>query len=123
MASSKFRHKLDPYRRLREPLGVNVVRQSVVIPLGKGDVVVPGTARLAFTITLDSTDANKTVAANLGRVIVRKTTVKISGNEVLSIDDSDILLSYFDHWKTATERKNDQYQGIDTSNNRNTTRI
>ena len=60
----------DPYRRLREPLGVKGVRQSIVLThnpstivpgqqlpvrfpnLGKHDVIVPGTAR-AFTITLD----------------------------------------------------------------------
>ena len=54
---------------------------------------------------------------NLGRAIVKKTVIKISGNEVMSVDDSDDL------WKTALERKNDQYQGIDTSGNRNATRI
>ncbi|MCU7880378.1 MAG: hypothetical protein KZQ60_07460, partial [Candidatus Thiodiazotropha sp. (ex Lucinoma aequizonata)] len=87
------------------------------------DVVVPGTARLAFRITLDSEDDNRTVVQNLGRAIVKKTTIKISGNEVMSIDDSDVLHCYQDLWKTAQERKNDQYQGIDTSENRNTTRI
>ena len=54
---------------------------------------------------------------------MKKTTIKISGNEVMSIDDSDVYHCYNDLWKTAPERKNDQYQGIDTSANRNTTRI
>ena len=85
MASSKFGRKLNPYRSLREPLGVKGVRQSVVITsnpssidqnqqllvrfpnLGKDDVIVPGTARLAFTITLNSEDANRTVVQNRGR--------------------------------------------------------
>ena len=49
--------------------------------------------------------------------------IKISGNEVMSVDDSDVFNCYGDLWKTASERKNDQYQGIDTSGNRNTTRI
>ncbi|MES9897342.1 MAG: hypothetical protein ABW141_20905, partial [Candidatus Thiodiazotropha endolucinida] len=78
---------------------------------------------MAFTITLLSDDANRTVVQNLGRAIVKKTAVKISGNEVLSIDDSDVYHCYNDLWKTASERKNDHYQGIDTSDNRNTTRI
>ncbi|MCU7809097.1 MAG: hypothetical protein KZQ73_14700 [Candidatus Thiodiazotropha sp. (ex Semelilucina semeliformis)] len=91
--------------------------------LGKSDVIVPGTARLAFRIGLDSEDANRTVVQNLGRAIVKKMTVKISGNEVLSIDDSDVYHCYMDLWKTAQERENDQYQGIDTSDNRNTTRL
>ena len=60
---------------------------------------------------------------NLGRAIVKKTVIKISGNEVMSVDDSDVFNCYGDLWKTALERKNDQYQGIDTSGNRNATRI
>ena len=102
MASSKFGRKLNPYWCLRELLGVKCVRQSVVITnnpstidqnqqllvrfpnLGAYDVIVPGTACLAFRITLDSEDANRTVVQNLGRAIVKKTVIKISGNEVIS---------------------------------------
>ena len=108
MASSQYGRKLNPFRRLREPLGVKGIRQGVVVTnnpstidqnqqllvrfpnLGENDVVVPGTARLVFTITLTSEDANRTVVQNLGRAIVKKTTIKISGNEVMSIDDSDV---------------------------------
>ena len=141
MASSKFGRKLNPCRSLREPLGVKGARQSLVITnnpssidqnqqllvrfpnLGKDDVIVPGTARLAFTITLTSEDANRTVVQNLGRTIVKKSTIKISGNEVMSIGDSDIFHCYNDLRKTAPERANGHYQGIDASDNRNTTRI
>ena len=84
---------------------------------------VPGTARLAFKITLNSEDANRTVVQNLGRAIVTKTTIRISGNEVMSLYDSDVYQCYNDLWKTAQERENAQYQGIDESDNRNTTRI
>ena len=140
MASSKFGRKLNPYRCLREPLGVKGVWQSVVIAnnpstielnqlllvrfpnLGTHDVIVPGIARLAFRITLNSEDAGRTVVRNLGRAIVKKTVIKISGN-VMSVDDSDVFNCYGDLWKTALERKNDQYQGIDRSGNRNTTQI
>lgn len=134
MATSQYGRKLDPNRRLREPLGVKGIRQSVVITnnpssidqnqqlqvrfpnLGPNDVVVPGTARLAFTIAINaSTDDASTVVQNLGRAILKKTTVKISGNEVISVDDSDILQCYTDLWRTPQERKNGQYQGIDTS--------
>ena len=101
MASSKFGRKLNPFGSLCEPLGVKGVRQSVVITnnpssidqnqqmlvrffnLGKDDVIVPGTAKLAFTIALDSEDANRTVVQNLGRAIVKRLTIKISGNEVI----------------------------------------
>ena len=136
MAVSKFGRKLNPYRSLCELLGVKGVWQSVVITnnpssidknqqllvrfpnLGKD---VPGTARLAFTITLASEDANRTVVQNLGRAIVK--TIKISGNEAISIDDSDVFHCYNDLWETAPERANGHYQGIDASDNRNTTRI
>ena len=141
MASSSYGRKLNPYRRLRDPLGVKGVRQSVVVTnnpssidqnqqllvrfpnLGAHDVVVPGTARLAFTVSLTSTDANRTIVKNVGRAVVKKTTIKISGNEVLSIDDSDVLHCYQDLWKTAQERRNSQYQGIDLSDDSNVTRI
>ena len=141
MASTKFGRKLDPYRKLRDPLGIKGARHSVVITnnpssidqnqqllvrfpnLGSYDVIVPGTARLAFTISLISTDDNRTVVQNLGRAVVKKTTIKISGNEVLSIDDSDVLHCYLDLWKTTRERENAQYQGIDTSLKRNITLV
>ena len=60
---------------------------------------------------------------NLGRAIVKKLTIRISGNEVLSIDDSDVFHCHNDLWKTALERADGHYQGIDASDNRNTTRI
>ena len=93
-------------------------------PMRAYDVIVPVSARLAFTIVLDSEDDNQTVVQNLGRAIVEKTVIKISGNEVMSVDDSDVYHCYNDLWKTASERRNDQeYQGIDTSGNRITRRI
>ena len=39
------------------------------------------------------------------------------------IDDSDVFHCYNDLWKTAPDRANGYYQGIDASDNRNTTRI
>ena len=141
MASSAYGRKLNPHRRLRDPLGAKGVRQSVVVTnnpstidqnqqllvrfpnLGAHDVIAPGTARLAFTVSLTSTDANRTVVQNVGCTIMKKTTIKISGNEVLSIDDSDIYGCYWDLWRTAQERSNSQYQGIDLSDDRNMNRI
>ena len=38
--------------------------------------------------------------------------MKLEGNEIVSIDDYDILYSYYDCWKTATERHNAIFQGI-----------
>ena len=38
--------------------------------------------------------------------------MKLEGNEIISIDDYDILYSYYDCWKTTTERRNAVFQGI-----------
>ena len=95
--------------------------------LGETDVIVPGTARLAFNINLVPKEGNKdvncTVVQNLGRNIVKKLTVKISSNEVLSIDDCDVYNTYMDLWLPLSERQNRIYQGIDHSENFNVTKL
>ena len=58
------------------------------------------------------TDANRTLVKSLGRNIIRKLVVKLEGNEIISIDDYDVLYSYYDCWKTTTERCNCVFQGI-----------
>ena len=141
MASSQYGRELNAYRRLRDPLGVEGIKQSVVITnnpstidenqqllvrfrnLGADGVIVPGTARLAFEISLTSTDTDRTVVQNLGRAIVKKMTIKISGNEILSVDDSDVYHCYLDLWKTAQERQNAQYHGIDESTGPNVSKF
>ena len=123
------RPKFNPHWRLRNPLGVKGEWQSVVVTnnpstidqnqqllvcfpnLGPKDVIVPGSARLAFTIDLTLADANQTLVNNLGRAVVKKMTVRFSGNEVMSIDDTDVFHCYHDIWKTAQEKANAHYQG------------
>ena len=77
--------------------------------LSDNDVIVPRSARLAFNL-------HKYRFQNLGGAIIKKTTIRISGNEVISIDDSDIYHCYVDLWKSSTERTNMAYQGIGKSN-------
>ena len=133
--SQSFGTILDPHRKLKEPLGIKGIRQSIVISnnpstidagqiltvrfpnLGADDVIVPGTARLAFKIDLTSKDdADRTVVNNLGRAIIKKITIKLEGREVLSLNNSDIFLTYCDLWLTANERKDLVYQGIQDAN-------
>ena len=38
--------------------------------------------------------------------------MKLEGNKIISIDDYDILYSYYGYWKTTTERHNAIFQGI-----------
>ena len=131
---SAYGNKLNPYRKLRESRGVKAIRQNVIITnnpstidqnqqllvrfpnLSNNDVIVPRSARLAFDIELVSSDDNATVYQNLGRAIIKKTVIRISGNEVMSIDDSDMYHCYIDLWKPPTERLNMVYQGIGKPN-------
>ena len=57
-------------------------------------------------------DVNRSLVKNLGRNIVRKLVVKLESNEIINIDDYDILYSYYDCWKSMTERRNAVFQGI-----------
>ena len=80
--------------------------------LKENQVIIPGTTKLTFNITLAGTDVNRTLVGNLGRNIIRKLIVKLEGNEIISTDDYNILYSFYDCWKTATERRNAIFQGI-----------
>ena len=80
--------------------------------LKENQLIIPGTTKLTFNISLAGTDVNRTLVKNLGRNIIRKLVVKLEGNEIISIDDYDILYSYYDCWKCTTERLNAVFQGI-----------
>ena len=80
--------------------------------LKENQVIIPSTTKLTFNISLAGTDVNRTLVGNLGRNIIRKLVVKLEGNEIISIDDYDILYSFYDCWKCKTERLNTVFQGI-----------
>ena len=84
--------------------------------LKENQVIISSTTTLTFNITIVGTDVNRTLVENLGRNIIRKLIVKLEGNEIISIDDYDVLYSYYDCWKTATERHNAIFQGIVEAN-------
>ena len=75
-------------------------------------MIIPGTTKLTFNISLSGTDKNTTLVKNLGRNIVRTLVVKLEGTEIISIDDYDIIYSYYDCWKSTTERQNAVFQDI-----------
>ena len=73
----------------------------------------PGSAKLSFKITLDGkTDNDRTIVNNLGRAIVSKLEVKLEGQSVYTLNNSDIFHCYQDLWKTKNERDNAVFQGI-----------
>ena len=106
--------KLNPQRSYRKGFALKGLHQHIIktnnpstigpdelltlrFPdLKENQVIIPGTTKLTFNITLAGTDANRTLVENLGRNIIRKLIVKLEGNEIISIDDYDILYSYYD---------------------------
>ena len=80
--------------------------------LKENQVIIPSTTKLTFNISLVGTDVNRTLVGNLGRNIIRKLVVKLEGNEIISIDDYDILYSYYDCWKCKPKRLNAVFKGI-----------
>ena len=122
--------KLNPQRSYRKGFALKGLRQHIIktnnpSTIGPGElltirfpnlkesqVIIPGTTKLTFSITLAGTDVNRTLVKNLGRNIIRKLVVKLEGNEIISIDDYDVLFSYIDSWKCKTERLNAVLQGI-----------
>ena len=122
--------KLNPQRSYRKGFALKGLRQhiikmnnpsaigpdellTVLFPdLKENQLIIPSTMKLTFNISLAGTDVNRTLVKNLGRNIIRKLVVKLEGNEIISIDDYDVLYSYYDCWKTTTERRNCVFQGI-----------
>ena len=122
--------KLNPQRSYRKGFAIKGLRQHIIktnnpstigpdelltvrFPdLKETQVIIPGTPKLTFNISLAGTDVNRTLVKSLGRNFVRKIVVKLEGNEIISIDDYDILYSYYDCWKCKTERLNAVFQGI-----------
>ena len=80
--------------------------------LKENQLIIPSTTKLTFNISLAGTDVNRTLVKNLGRNIIKKLVVKLEGNEIISTDDYDVLYSYYDCWKTTTEKRNAVFQGI-----------
>ena len=122
--------KLNPQRSYRKGFVLKGLHQHIIktnypSTIGPGElltirfpdlkenqVIIPGTMKLTFNITLAGKDVNRTLVKNLGRNIIRKLVVKLEGNEIISIDDYDVLFSYIDSWKCKNQRLNAVFQGI-----------
>jgi len=135
-------NKLDPHYSARTVYGVKNNRQGIVVTnnsitidanqiltirfpnLGENVVIISGTARLAFNITLNGdTDAKHTIVNNLVWALVKKISVKLEGQEVMSLDDADIYICYRDLWMTDKERLNAAYYGIHVDDGENMAKI
>ena len=106
--------KLNPQRSYRKGFALKDLHQRIIktknpSTIGPGElltvrfpnlkenqVIIPSTTKLTFNISLVGTDVNRTLVENLGRNIIRKLVLKLEGNEIASIDDYDVLYSYYD---------------------------
>ena len=123
--------KLNPQRSYRKGFALKGLCQHIIktnnpSAIGPGElltvrfpnlkenqVIIPSTTKLTFNITLVGSDVNRTLVGNFGRNIIRKLVVKLEGNEIISIDDYDVLYSYYyDCWKCTNERHSAIFQGI-----------
>ena len=121
---------LDPDRSLRQAFGVKGIKKTyfqtispstvseghsftINIPsLSENEVIVPGSVKLCGDVELTSADANKRVVDNFGRNRFRSVVVRISGEEVLNLQDANILLSWMDLWKSERELEQMIGQGV-----------
>ena len=122
--------KLNPQRSFKNEFAFKGIRQHIIKTnnpstigpdelltvrfqdLKENQVIIPRTTKLTFSISLSGTDANRILVKNLGRNIVKKLVVKLEGNEIINIDDSCALYSYYACWKSTTKRCNAVFQGI-----------
>ena len=122
--------QLNPQRSYRKGFALKGLRQHIIktnnpstigpgelltvrfLDLKENQVIIPSTTKLTFNISLVGTDVNRTLVGNLRKNIIRKLVVKLEGNEIISIDDYDVLYSYYDCWKCKTERLKAVFQGI-----------
>ena len=100
--------KLNPQRSYRKGFALKGLCQHIIktnnpSTIGPGElltvrfpdlkenqVIIPGTTKLTFNITLAGTDVNRTLVKNLGRNIIRKLVVKLEAKDetVASIYDN-----------------------------------
>ena len=106
--------KLNPQRSYRKGFALKGLHQHIIktnnpsaigpdelltvhFPdLKENQVIIPSIMKLTFNISLAGTDVNRTLVKKLGRNIIRKLVVKLVGNEIISIDDYDVLYSYYE---------------------------
>ena len=118
--------KLNPQRSYRKGFALKGLHQHIIktnnpSTIGPGElltvrfpdlkenqVIIPGTTKLTFNISLAGTDVNRTLVGNLGRNIIRSS---LSSWRVMRSPALMITMSYYDFLKTATERRNAIFQG------------
>ena len=114
---------IDPYRSNRIMKAARAHRQHVYINnipdsikpgqilqvrfpnLGEHDIIVPGSFFISFTLNLKGVkDPARSVVPNIGRKIIKTFKVYFEGNEVLSINNYDEIMTYMDSWLSKEDK-------------------
>ena len=61
-------------------------------------------------------DLARSIVPNVGRKLIETFKIYFKGNEVLSINNYDEIMTYKDHWLSKKERSRRIFQGIDNDN-------
>jgi hypothetical protein len=126
---------IDPYRSNRVLKAERAHRQHVVLThnpssieprqtlqvrfpnLGDNDVIVPGSFFISFALNLKGTkDPARSVVPNVGRKIIKTLKINFEGNEVLSINNYDEIMTYKDFWLSKKDKAKRIFQGIQSEN-------
>ena len=126
---------IDPYRNRRVMKAARAHRQHVVVThnpssiepgqtlqvrfpnLGEHDVIVPGSFFISFALNIKGDkDKARSVVPNIGRKIIKTFKIYFEGNEVLSINNYDEIMTYKDFWLSKKDKSRRIFQGIHTEN-------
>ena len=126
---------IDPYRNKRVMKAARAHRQHVVLThnpssiesgqtlqvrfpnLGEHDVIVPGSFFISCALNVNSKkDLARSIVPNVGRKLIKTFKIYFEGNEVLSINNYDEIMTYKDHWLSKKEKSRQIFQGIDDDN-------
>jgi len=84
--------------------------------IGPNGTIVPGSFVVSGALKLTSTkDPKRTVVPNVGRKIIKTLKVYFESNEVLSINNYDEIMTYFDLWLSKKAKSRRIAQGIQTA--------
>ena len=82
--------------------------------LGENDVIAPGSFFISFELNLKSKkDEARSVVPNIGRKIIKTLKIEFEGEEVLSINNYDEIMTYMDFWLAKKDKARRVFQGID----------
>ena len=79
-------------------------------------VIVPDTVKITFNLIITSTHKARSVANNVGRVLVKKKKLILGSKSIDTISNSDIYDTYKELYLSEKEREDRLFEGIQSGN-------